>query len=358
MSPDRNYGLDLLRILLCLTVIFFHYSGVWNCGGSVAVDGFFILSGFLAVHSSGGFSQGGVGEYYRKKGWRLLPTMIIVVGLTKGLSYVVLLVKGQQATAGFDFGMLMVAPTLAVVKITGNVVFWFLGCLMAFLVLFPLLRICYGKRIFMWLLVASVLFAAFRSSFRPFAIMDSGGLYYQVTFRLWQFLLGMWCASWNVERWKLSWRWFWIGTGMVWLLASSTISREGIGFLNYSFPGYLVSSGLFALCIVSLWSVRLPSLSSSLLKWIGLAAGMTYALFLFHMPVMQGMARIFRMLRKYGGVDWREDDFPVLFWGMVLCILLLVSYFIYQYVEVLWVGKMLKKEAGARNKVPERAGEE
>lgn len=43
---------------------------------------------------------------------------------------------------------------------------------------------------------------------------------------------------------------------------------------------------------------------------------------------------------------------------MVLCILLLVSYFIYQYVEVRWVGKVLKKEPDARNKVPERAGEE
>ena len=26
MLPVRNYGLDLLRILLCLTVVFFHYS--------------------------------------------------------------------------------------------------------------------------------------------------------------------------------------------------------------------------------------------------------------------------------------------------------------------------------------------
>lgn len=322
------------------------------------MDGFFILSGFLAIHSSGGFSQGGIGEYYRKKVWRLLPVMIIAVVLTRGLSYIVLLIGGHQAPAWFDFRMLMVAPTLAVVKMTGNMTFWFLVCIMAFLALFPLLRLCYGKKLFMWLLVSSVLFAAFRSSFRPFAVMDSDGLYYQVTFRMWQFLLGMWCASWNVERWKLSWRWFWISAGVAWLLASSVVSREGIGFLNYSFPGYLVSSSLFALCIASLWSVQLPSLSKKLLKWVETAAGMTYALFLFHIPVRQGMAGIFRMLRKYGGVDWREDDFPVLFWGMVLCILLLVSYFIYQYVEVRWVGKVLKKEPDARNKVPERAGEE
>lgn len=67
MLPVRNYGLDLMRILLCLTVVFFHYSGGWNCGGSVAVDGFFVLSGFLAVRSAGGFTQGSIGEYCRKK---------------------------------------------------------------------------------------------------------------------------------------------------------------------------------------------------------------------------------------------------------------------------------------------------
>lgn len=345
--------MDLLRILLCLTVVFFHYRGR-NCGGSVAVDGFFILSGFLAVCSTRGFPHRNIREYYRKKCWRLLP----VLSIAWAVGFTILLAEGQQANAWPGLRLLILAPTLTMWKMMGNAAVWFIGCILVFLALFPLLRLCYGKKLFMWLLVSSVLFAAFRSSFRPFAIMDSGGLYYQVTFRLWQFLMGMWCASWNVERWKLSWRWFWIGAGVAWLLASSVVSREGIGFLNYSFPGYLVSSSLFALCIASLWSVQLPSLSKKLLKWVGTAAGMTYALFLFHIPVRQGMAGIFRVLRKYGGVNCREDDFPVLFWGMVLCILLLVSYFIYQYVEVRWVGKMLKKEPGARNKVPERAGEE
>ena len=71
MLPVRNYGLDLLRILLCLTVVFFHYSGGWNCGGSVAVDGFFVLSGFLAVRSDGGSPQGSIGEILPEK--RLAP---------------------------------------------------------------------------------------------------------------------------------------------------------------------------------------------------------------------------------------------------------------------------------------------
>lgn len=252
MLPVRNYGLDLLRILLCLTVVFFHYSGGWNCGGSVAVDGFFVLSGFLTVRSAGGFTQGSIGEYCRKKGWRLLP--VLLIAWTAG--FAVLLIEGQQATAWAGVRLLIAAPTLAMWKMMGNAAVWFIVCIMAFLALFPWLYRYYGKRPFLWLLAASVLFAAFRSG----TVMDYGRLYYQVSFRLWQFLLGMWCASWNMERWKSSWRWFWIGAGAAWLLASSAATHEGIGALNYSFPGYVVSSVIFALCIASLWSVRLPSL--------------------------------------------------------------------------------------------------
>ncbi len=306
MLPVRNYGLDLLRILLCLTVVFFHYSGGWNCGGSVAVDGFFVLSGFLTVRSAGGFTQGSIGEYCRKKGWRLLP--VLLIAWTAG--FAVLLIEGQQATAWAGVRLLIAAPTLAMWKMMGNAAVWFIVCIMAFLALFPWLYRYYGKRPFLWLLAASILFAAFRSG----TVMDYGRLYYQVSFRLWQFLLGMWCASWNMERWKSPWRWFWIGAGAAWLLASSAASHEGIGALNYSFPGYVVSSVIFALCIVSLWSVRLPSLPALLLKWVGIGAGMTYALFLFHMPVMRGMAEVFRMLREHAGMKWRVDGPPVLFW--------------------------------------------
>lgn len=354
MLSVRNYGLDLLRILLCLTVVFFHYSGGWNCGGSVAVDGFFVLSGFLAVRSAGGSTQGSMGEYYRKKCWRLLPVLLIAWAVY----FVPLLLQGEQARTWPGIKLLLVSPTIAVWQIMGgNASVWFIVCIIAFLALFPWLHRCYGKKLFIWLLAASVLFAVMRSGMRPFAVVESGGLYYQVTFRLWQFLLGMWCASWNVERWKISWRWFWIGTCAVWLLVSSMTGWREIGALNYSFPGYVASSCIFALCITSLWSVRLPSLSTPLLRWVGIAAGMTYALFLFHIPVMLGMKMAFRMLRKYAEMDWREDEFPVLFWGMTVCVSFFISYFIYQYVEVRWVGRKLKKESEAGNEALKRVGE-
>ena len=41
----------------------------------LAVDGFFVLSGFLAVRSAGGFTQGSIGEYCRKKAITTKTTM-------------------------------------------------------------------------------------------------------------------------------------------------------------------------------------------------------------------------------------------------------------------------------------------
>lgn len=352
MLPVRNYGLDLLRILLCLTVVIFHYRGCKDCGGSVAVDGFFILSGFLAIHSSG-VGVGGIGNYYRKKAWRLLPVMIVAWAIGNA----VLFFEGRPVPAWPGVRMLVIAPTLALAQMMENASVWFIGCILAFLALFPWLRRCYGKKLFMWLLAASVLFALVRSGMRPFAVSESGGLYYQVTFRLWQFLLGMWCASWNMERWKISWRWFWIGAGAAWLLASSMIRWRVIGALNYSFPGYVVSSGIFALCIASLWSVRLPSLSRPVLKWVGIGAGMTYALFLLHIPVKLGMDGMLRTMGKFWKVNFLEEEFPVLLWVIALCISFVLAYFTYQYVEVRWVGRKLKKESEGRPEALERAGE-
>ena len=140
---------------------------------------------------------------------------MLLIAWTAG--FAVLLIEGQQATAWAGVRLLIAAPTLAMWKMIGKAAVWFIVCIMAFLALFPWLYRYYGKRPFLWLLAASVLFDAFRSG----TVMDYGRLYYQVSFHLWQFLLGMWCASWNMEQWKSPWRWFWIGAGAAWLLAAA-----------------------------------------------------------------------------------------------------------------------------------------
>ena len=87
--------------------------------------------------------------------------------------------EGQLETAWPGVRLLVVAPTLAMWKMMGNAAVWFIARIMAFLALFPWLRRCYGKKLFLCLLSASVLFAAVRSGLRSFAVVDSDGLYYR-----------------------------------------------------------------------------------------------------------------------------------------------------------------------------------
>lgn len=180
MLPVRNYGLDLLRILLCLTVVFFHYRGGIAEGAWLWMA--FCLERFSGRSIRRRFHTRKHRGILPEKGWRLLPVLLIV--WTAG--FAVLLVEGQQATAWAGVTLLIAAPTLAMWKMMGNAAVWFIVCIMAFLALFPWLYRYYGKRPFLWLLAASVLFAAFRSG----TVMDYGRLYYQVSFHLWQFCWG------------------------------------------------------------------------------------------------------------------------------------------------------------------------
>lgn len=96
-----------------------------------------------------------------------------------------------------------------------------------------------------------------------------------------------------------------------------------------------------------------------LLKWVGIGAGMAYALFLFHMPVMRGMAEVLRMLREHAGMKWGVDGLQF-YSGESPCVfpwLSPISSISNQHVEVCQVGKRLKKAPATRNEAWERAGE-
>lgn len=114
---------------------------------------------------------------------------------------------------------------------------------------------------------------------------------------------------------------------------SCFIGKEDIGFLNYSFPGYLASSIIFALCIVSLDGVSLPSLSGKVEQTVIFVSGMTYSLFLCHAP-MWGLALRIR--------EWLSFHFPgmAVDWLIPVAALLfslLASYVIHEYLEKRWV---------------------
>lgn len=86
MQPhSRNNNFDLLRLILALAVVFSHSNGVYELGqesfifnqGRLAVDSFFVISGFLITWSiDRGFSTK---SYIIKRACRIYPLYFIVI---------------------------------------------------------------------------------------------------------------------------------------------------------------------------------------------------------------------------------------------------------------------------------------
>ncbi len=110
--------IDGLRGVAVLAVIFGHAGLPWFSGGFVGVDVFFVISGFLITSiiksdlDNGRFSYT---RFYERRIRRLLPTLVLVVGVTTLASAVVM--------APADY--VVFAPSIAAVAgFVSNIYFW------------------------------------------------------------------------------------------------------------------------------------------------------------------------------------------------------------------------------------------
>lgn len=113
VSRGRENNIDFLRFFLAVVVIFSHsYPLLWGSndreplslatggqrtGGELAVDGFFILSGFLIARSW--VSSRGLGDYLRRRALRIYPGFLAAISFS-GLIAAPLLRDGAAAYWG------------------------------------------------------------------------------------------------------------------------------------------------------------------------------------------------------------------------------------------------------------------
>ncbi len=341
MAGERNYGLDIFRILLCFSIVLFHYQGNWSCAGDKAVDGFLVLCGFCAAVSLNGKGGiGGWGTYYRKKCWRLVPPLLVAWLISplycKSLTYP-------------DVAALIENPTGELMHFMHNPALWFMTSVFTFYAVFPLLVAARKRSILLWVGVACLLFALWRSLQYPFASVNLDGLYFQPSFHLWQMLLGMWCATWPVAQWREWLRKVCIAFGVMFSLACSFIGREGVLFLNFSFPGTAFASVIFALAFACTWHTEFPPIGARGKKLITMLSGMTYSLYLLHLPCIHIVGRgLYAINTRVVDLGLAREDELVLQLCGAFCLTLLLSFLTYRYVEVLLVGKILRRTAARR----------
>lgn len=90
-SSARSYAsaLDGLRALCALGVIFYHLGFGWTQGGLHGVTVLFVLTGYLTcaslLRTYARTGEVGVGRFWARRLWRLMPTVIVFVAVTTAL---------------------------------------------------------------------------------------------------------------------------------------------------------------------------------------------------------------------------------------------------------------------------------
>ncbi|WP_055494931.1 acyltransferase family protein [Streptomyces sp. TP-A0356] len=106
---SRFHAVDGLRGLAILSVLLYHTN--WFSNGLFGVDAFFVLSGFLTtlvlireVERTGRIR---IGRFYRRRFKRLLPGLLITLGLVVGISYLTSPLKEAQSLSKQALGALL-----------------------------------------------------------------------------------------------------------------------------------------------------------------------------------------------------------------------------------------------------------
>jgi peptidoglycan/LPS O-acetylase OafA/YrhL len=280
-------ALDGLRGIAIALVVGYHYFGI-PPGGSVGVDLFFVLSGFLITtllleqRASRGVS---LRAFYVRRARRLFPALVVVVA-----AYLLLAAaKGENQVAVAAIGVSYAANAVLAYGVTPIVShsalspLWSLAEEEQFYLLWPglLLLLARSRRIFAWIALMTISLALYRAG------LDLAGhsytrIYYGPDTHADGLLAGALLA---VLRFRSGLRvGEWAGTaGTVVLAASAVLSWLVIGWAVWGVP--MFEAGAVCLIAAAVSDTELArALSSPRLVWLGKRS---YSLYLWHLVVLR-----------------------------------------------------------------------
>ena len=194
---NYRHDIDLLKGLAIMAVVLYHAG--WCKSGYLGVDVFFVLNGYLVVPKVMQEISDGRFKYLlflEKKVYRLLPLVLIICGLSLVIGYWGMLPgdyrylsKEVMAVSVFMNNILQAFTTQNYWAAIYHKVLmhtWFLGVLMQFYILFPLLMMLLKRRMPTWLLVLTLL-----SLLLYLLPIDSfGNKYYLLPYRFFELTVG------------------------------------------------------------------------------------------------------------------------------------------------------------------------
>ena len=199
MSTNRPYrhDLDLLKGLAIIAVVLYHAG--WCKSGYLGVDAFFVLNGYLVVPKVISEITNGQFHYFRfleRKIFRLLPLVLIICAISLAIGYWGMLPNDYRylseeviASSVFTNNILQAITTQNYWAAIYHKVLmhtWFLGVLMQFYVVFPLLMMLIKRRTKTGLIVL-VLFSLL---LYLLPIDSIGNKYYLLPYRFFEIAIG------------------------------------------------------------------------------------------------------------------------------------------------------------------------
>lgn len=288
-------ALDVLRILLCASIVFFHYYCVTSLTGQISVTGFFVLSGFLCAHSLKSHPWEPA-RFYFSKARRLLPTLIT----SSVLAFFVVFVK--IASSADPHGMISSLNTqlasnnysLVCLAVIVNPPAWYMLTEIAFLVALPLFLALRQTRF--GFTVAFLLFSAVGLLNIYLTIPINDG-YYEPISHLWQIMAGIF--SYRLYREKRP-QWICVtvlALSALFIVLSLAIPNKSLYAFGNMVPFCVAITAFFVVVIPVVAATRLSlagrSSAAALLAW---GSALSYGVFLFHWSVGRIVKQALRTL--------------------------------------------------------------
>jgi len=324
-----NFRKDIhgLRGLAVISVVFYHSNFEFLKGGWLGVDIFFLISGYLISNiiiselNSGKFS---FRAFYKRRIRRIIPALLSTLSITTLFSYWLLtpksLIEYSEAMissiffySNYYFQNLDFYNTEPA-KFNPLLHIWTLSVEEQFYLVFPLVLFLIYKYFKKGLFIS--VGSIFVVSILLNATTQEISKFYQIEFRVWEFLLGTILVFFNLKRKYNFLNYF----GMATVIFSLIYYEDTMLNLNSIEPKIIALMGVFLIIITE------GSIVSSLLenKYLAFIGTISYSLYLLHQPFF-ALARVFA--KKY---DLTFDSSDYIF---LIILLLLIANLNYKFVE-------------------------
>jgi peptidoglycan/LPS O-acetylase OafA/YrhL len=324
-----NFRSDIhgLRGLAVISVVFYHSNFEFLKGGWLGVDIFFLISGYLisniiiAELNSGKFS---FRAFYKRRIRRILPALLSTLTITSVFSYWLLtpksLIEYSEAMissiffySNYYFQNLDFYNTDPA-KFNPLLHIWTLSVEEQFYLVFPLILFVIYKyfKKGLFIFVSSI----FLVSILLNSTTQEISKFYQIEFRMWEFLLGTILVFFNLKRKYNFLNYF----GMMTVVFSLVYYEDSTLNLNSVEPKITALTGV-VLMIISEGS-KITSLLEN--KYLAFLGTLSYSLYLLHQPFF-ALARVF--VKKY---NFTLDNLDYL---ILILLLIFIANLNFKFVE-------------------------